>query len=683
MTALQGLKIITHIVVFLGFLSLKITGNIHSLLFIVSVLFVCYSFIGNYSSSIPHISGKTSTLLGIILIIYLVTGYIIPGIDFFTILLYFLVFIQIIKLLSKKKIHDYRQLIALGFFQILAVSVSTIGVAYGILCVVFLAMSTTGIILHNICADSEKYNDAGERKIFDIALLKIILPGVLMVLVLTTLVFITMPRFRKSFISTSLIESNKLKTGFSNNVNLGDVGNIKEDNSPVMRVKILNRKNGRIDKPLYWRGVTLNRFDGNSWVSTEKNKKVRYENSDGIVALKKADWKDQIQQEIIAEPLNTDVLFAADIPSAYKNVPFSKLRHTKWSNYTYRQLNARIKYIAYSDISEPDKDKLSNDKSYPYEIRNLYLDYKYSDKDLKDLAGKLYDPKITTYSNVLKVKNFLRSNFSYTRTLDADQNGFPLEDFLFKEKKGHCEYFATAMAVLLQNMNIPARLVTGFIGGEYNERGHFYTVRESDAHAWVEVYFNSSGWVRFDPTPSAGIGNDKGFFLSSIVEYLEYKWNRYIVDFDTNDQKWMFKSLRNGIERIQYRMREFDLPSDNIDRYAGILVFGFFLILVVAYILRNNLLGFTEEKKRADASVIYTKLLKAFKERGISKKPYITSSEFCKFINDKHGDKIESFQRFTDLYLESRFGRDNQPNRLTELRMILSRIRKSLKKSRL
>ena len=128
----------------------------------------------------------------------------------------------------------------------------------------------------------------------------------------------------------------------------------------------------------------------------------------------------------------------------------------------------------------------------------------------------------------------------------------PLADFLFNVKSGHCEYFSTAMAVLLRTHGIAARVVNGFLPGEYNEAAGAYTVRQSDAHSWVEVYFpETRSWVTFDPTPSAGrrepVRTGLAAQLQKYAEALELLWFQYVVGYDKQEQRSLATSLHNHV----------------------------------------------------------------------------------------------------------------------------------------
>src|SRR5690606_4697902 len=95
----------------------------------------------------------------------------------------------------------------------------------------------------------------------------------------------------------------------------------------------------------------------------------------------------------------------------------------------------------------------------------------------------------------------LRTGYQYHLESTSGAAADPLYDFLFVSKRGHCEFYSTAMVVMLRALGVPARNVTGFVGGTFNRFGDFYAVRQGDAHSWVEAYLPGRGWTRFDPTP--------------------------------------------------------------------------------------------------------------------------------------------------------------------------------------
>lgn len=138
-----------------------------------------------------------------------------------------------------------------------------------------------------------------------------------------------------------------------------------------------------------------------------------------------------------------------------------------------------------------------------------------------------------------RLARFLIGEFEYTLDFVGRGGEDPLEEFLFTHRSGHCEYFATALALMLRSQGIHARLVTGFLGGERNPLGYL-AVRQSNAHAWVEVYLPERGWTVYDPTPPAGRpGMARQSFVglvSQVYDSLVFQWDRYVLTYGVEDQ---------------------------------------------------------------------------------------------------------------------------------------------------
>jgi hypothetical protein len=223
----------------------------------------------------------------------------------------------------------------------------------------------------------------------------------------------------------------------------------------------------------------------------------------------------------------------------------------------------------------------------------------------------------------------------------------PLSDFLFNVRTGHCEYFSTAMAVMLRTQNIPTRVVNGFLSGEYNDAAGAYTVRQSDAHSWVEVYFPATNsWVTFDPTPAAGRAEPRraglaGWF-GKYAEAFELMWFQYVIGYDKQEQRSLATSLNSRLFR--YRRTIADqiaaikkLPSIVWQRILLFTVAVLFAFLTVLLIRRIRHLGWrralsvTGVSERAGPSAIefYERLTRLLAERGLKRGPDQTPMEFA------------------------------------------------------
>jgi hypothetical protein len=155
------------------------------------------------------------------------------------------------------------------------------------------------------------------------------------------------------------------------------------------------------------------------------------------------------------------------------------------------------------------------------------------------------------------IEAYLRKNYKYTLNLTWNPGPQPLNTFLFDAKNGHCEYFASAMAILARAAGIPTRLVNGFLTGEYNPVGADFIVRESDAHSWVEAYLPDRGWTEFDATPPDMRPADGSFGaqMSHFVDALELFWSSYILVYDDNSQSRLFHNAQNQAQNLESDVR--------------------------------------------------------------------------------------------------------------------------------
>ncbi len=156
----------------------------------------------------------------------------------------------------------------------------------------------------------------------------------------------------------------------------------------------------------------------------------------------------------------------------------------------------------------------------------------------------------TAAQRAASLESYLSATYTYTLDLggrDAEEN--PIDNFLFRYKSGQCEYFASAMVLMLRSQGIPARLVTGFLGGEFNPFEGFLILRDSNAHAWVEAYLGEpGGWRVFDPTPPAGRPAESAvgmaLLLSQAWDYVQFRWDRYVLTYGLADQLALWSDIR-------------------------------------------------------------------------------------------------------------------------------------------
>jgi hypothetical protein len=325
-------------------------------------------------------------------------------------------------------------------------------------------------------------------------------------------------------------------------------------------------------------------------------------------------------------------------------------------------------YTAISDINEPRMDVLREDQQ-PYPIS--YYRYLQLPEDLDPRLDALANSIIlranasNRYDIAKAIESHLQKEYAYSLEMKAG-GADPLADFLFNVKSGHCEYYSTAMAVLLRSRGIAARVVNGFLPGEYNEAAGAYTVRQSDAHSWVEVYFpETRSWVTFDPTPSAGrvepVRSGITAQLQKYAEALELIWFQYVVGYDKQEQRSLATSLHNQV--FDYGRTVTNILATITSYVTGkalvllVIVSALGLIGILVFFgqqiwrwVRSGGISSSEEGKTYSNVQFYERLISLMEQRGLSRDRHLTPLEFAKNLKSSEALLI------TRAYNRVRFG---------------------------
>ncbi|MEP6923202.1 MAG: transglutaminaseTgpA domain-containing protein [Pyrinomonadaceae bacterium] len=350
--------------------------------------------------------------------------------------------------------------------------------------------------------------------------------------------------------------------GFSDSVKLGSIGRLQQNNEVVMRVRV-ESEGATWRRDLRWRGVALDYFDNQGWRNTlKRQKEIVFKDDKGFFQIgKKVKQEDDLTlQTIYLEPIDTAVLFGASrIVAVQGNFP--SLQKDVNSSVTLPRNFDRVVYKVFSDTALPDAKVLRADKT-PYQpFEQSYLQLPPIDGRIPALAKEIIEKAgaKNRYDAARAIENHLQTEFGYTLDLKAEGRE-PLADFLFNVREGHCEYFATAMAVMLRTQGIATRVVNGFQRGEYNDAAGAFIVTQKEAHSWVEVYFpESDSWVTFDPTPAAGqnlseqesAGNFVSSQINKYMEALNMFWLQYVVAYDSQEQRSLARVFRETLVNNQ------------------------------------------------------------------------------------------------------------------------------------
>ena len=601
-------------------------------------------------------------------------------------LAHLIVFLSAVKLLQVKKDRDWVFLYLISFFEVLlaaGLSFSPVFLATLSLYLLAALSAVTAFEIQKsrrvlpavdtrllVPPDSSLFRKNSVRRSEGTRLpfVALLLLGLIFVLALP--LFLIAPRSGAAAITRSGGGPSRF-IGFSENVALGEIGELKQDDAVVMRVRIDENQPA---SGLRWRGVALDEFTGRGWrKSLEARRSTKNVVSDrGFFQLGTTPAIHRLTtQTFFVEPLESPVLFAAHRSIAIQgDLPFVRI-DGDGSLQSHRHEFERILYKAVSDRSEPSADELRRDIDRYPDGFDRYL----------QLPPTL-DLRISSLANAILVKARARNRYDAAKAIETElQTRFgyslqmkatgtdPLADFLFNVKAGHCEYFSTAMAIMLRTRGVAARVVNGFLQGEYNDTAGAYTVRQSDAHSWVEVYFPESGaWVTFDPTPAAGrtepTRTGLGATLHKFAEALELIWFQYVVGYDQQEQRTLATSLYHQLFNFgRFVSSVLAFVRNAVPTNAlSIAITGIVLILGIIsllLLLRTRRFGLRRAFQFApvagipdeSAVVFYERLTAILAARGWRRDTGLTPLEFARHVGLREAMVV------TDVYNKVRFGR--------------------------
>ena len=559
-----------------------------------------------------------------------------------------LLFLLSLKFLEDKKFRDYMQIYLLSVLILAGSTLISFDIIFLVYLLLYILILNISIILLTY------YSQDKEIILLEETLIKLFLKTSIIPLLaipFTVLFFIILPRTDFPIFGF-LNKEAKAKTGFSENVRLGEVSNIQEDDTVIFRAKMRKVR----EDFLYWRGIVLDFFNGKTWISL-KHKRIERK-----TILKGT----PIMQVIYLEPYGDRYLFGLDKPYKidYKSGLPHFLKKTGFTFFLSTPVISRIKYKVFSVLTDTIPQKDIN--------KNLYLQLpKNLSPKIKTLATKL--KKETDEETANQILKFLKyGEYKYSlKNLPISKN--PLEKFLFKYKYGNCEYFASSMAVLLRINGIPARLVAGYKGGIYNNVGKYYLIRQSNAHVWVEAFIKGKGWVRYDPTPSLSyqLTNRKSLSkIELIFETINYYYINFVLNYDLKKQVALVRSVSKLAKIPNFKLF--------IDKKKILYFVSFVLLISLAGVLWFKY--FLNVKRLKDEEKLMKDFLKILEEKGYKKKETEGLEEFVSKIKDKKL-KVEALN-FVKIF-EKIYYKDKPftKEKLNELKNIINRLKYFSKKS--
>ncbi|MGZ4788263.1 MAG: transglutaminase TgpA family protein [Terriglobales bacterium] len=677
-----------------GFATLFSTGRLDP----ISVAFVAialvirgYLLLKNSDFKIPEKWTNYLTLLYVL--VFAIDLFLVSG-SYVTASVHLVLFSLVVKIFSIQRERDYIYLAVLAFLAVLAASVLTVDSVFFASFIIFILLAVNTFVSMEIRRSLKKSKHYGqspaaprdERRLA-LSLSANALMIVVAIVVGSAVLFFMLPRFSAGYLS-AFAPHNDLVTGFSDNVNLGAIGRIQQTDQVVMHIQ----SDQPIDADVKWRGLALTVFDGKKW-SNEATSIEEQESYSGRYMLRRIQVRKLnlppqtseardfrlLRYRVVLEPVGTNVIFLAPVPielgGRFREISIDD--NGSIANIDRSRLTES--YEAVSQIPQPSLARLrSASGDYPSDVTMMYLQLPALDPRIADLARQITASANTDYDRAATVEQYLRENFAYTLQLPERTPEDPIADFLFVRKRGHCEYFASSMAVILRSLGIPARLVNGFRNGEYNDLTGSYIVRARNAHTWVEAYIPSVGWYSFDPTPAEALPvvttwTRMRLYFDAAQEF----WREWIINYDFGHQRSLTLSTVTKAQRTVFDVRRwFRLKyisllkqarnlNDRVTRdprtwvallitFVSVVVVLWNLRLILRAIRRRSIARRPSRAPQQAASIWYSRMLKRVARQGYFKAPTQTPAEFVKAIPEKQ--LRESVSRFTDRYERARFG---------------------------
>ena len=494
----------------------------------------------------------------------------------------FAALLQVNRLASRRTAGDYQQITLLAILQLIAATVLGGGLSYAICFVGFVIATpwamTLGHLRHEIEGNYLADARAGRAGVpIDVARIlrsrRVVGAGLLAgssvlavpIFLLTAVIFVLFPRIGLGIL-TVRSRADTVMAGFGTSVDLSGHGTIRTDQTIVLRVQPPNLPtNPPFVRTFRLRGTTFDTYNGRAW-SRRPNvggDHQRIERDGTLYALTRMPDPDRdLAVRIVLDPLEPPVVpvlegavgfrIDARFEGGFPHYADLTIDHDDGVRYSSNDGIGLVYTVFMSGTpARPAGHRRLDERRDAFTNRYVQLPSDLSPR-VRDLAHQVTAAETTTLGRAHAVEHFL-SRWRYTLQLESGGAARPLEDFLFRTHAGHCEYFSTAMAVMLRTLGIPTRNVTGFLGGTFNRYGRFYAVRQGDAHSWVEVWDATEGWVTFDPTPPAGempvVRTGLVAEIDAVVEAMRMRWRHYVVDFDLGMQAQIARKLWRFIEQ--------------------------------------------------------------------------------------------------------------------------------------
>ncbi len=384
-----------------------------------------------------------------------------------------------LKLMETKSTRDLTIMVHLGFFLTICTFLFSQGIAIAVLTVIPVILLTATLVALNRAPDTVLATIPLKQTLQSAAtLLGLALP-------LLLALFVLFPRAPGPLWKPPK-DSVRALSGLDEEMTPGKISDLTKSYAVAFRVDFQGQKPPTQSR-LYWRGPVLSQYDGNTW-------RVDHSTDNHPLPAWQA-LSSPVQYTVTLEPHNRCWLYLLDLPVMKPSTGTTSASFSADFQLLSREpLLQRIRYDAASSLEYQLGDELSErERQQALQLPDS------GDPRARRLAKQWAEENPDPQSIMQKALALFRSNFTYT-LLAPPLGDNPNDDLIFNTRKGFCEHFSSSFVFLMRAAGVPARVVTGYQGGEFNQLGNYLIVRQSDAHAWAEIWLEKQGWVRVDPT---------------------------------------------------------------------------------------------------------------------------------------------------------------------------------------
>ena len=537
-----------------------------------------------------------------------------------------------LKFLESRNHRDMLILVFLCYFLIATHFLFSQSIPTAVLMLVTLIVITATLITLNLRSDDvpivERLRDAGKLVGMSIPLMLVL--------------FVLVPRVPGPLWGLQSDQRGGV-TGLSDRMSPGEISNLIQSNEVAFRVDF----KGPIppQNQLYWRGPVMAKYNGYAWFQSPRGRANSLDIFSGDPG---------IEYTMTLEPNGAEWLLPLDVPMrTIKGSVMTKdyqLIHKGDINDIFRYtMRSRLNY--HIGITE-SPDYLAEALEYPREFNPRTIELGKSLAEQHDSSEAIINAVLGMYRE---------QPFIYTLQPPALGNN-SVDAFLFNTRRGFCEHYAGSFALLMRAAGIPSRIVAGYQGGEYNRVGNYLIVRQSDAHAWTEVWIENRGWVRVDPTAAVSpsrieqglddalgaeasgfrIQNRNPIFGNLLYSWdnLQHSWNDWVLNYDQRKQRDFLKRLEIGIETW----------SD--------MVFALVILLLLVTALFWVVVWFRERPAKPPVyEILFRRLLKKLAKRGFVREPWEDTRVFVARLPRAELPQHEQVEQIVELYNHIKYGR--------------------------